>query len=242
VPTVGRAAGVSWAAPSPGGCRCAEGGTPDPCPRDHPARPGVKLERPQAARLPRAVAVGRRWRPRTNELEAGRFRAGWYFPPGEGIGRTRLGAGSRPRRGRFRPQGRPRWAISKRNCEQPPGPIYDDSRPPRLPPDGSPDPSPDGSPNPSPDGSPWGWGTWGRRPRAVCAGQTLRPASLRRSAARLPAGPDSDATRRNAVGNVDARPRREVDRGRHDLCGFAAIPALARRVVGHLARVSWIAP
>ena len=38
--------------PSPGGCRCAEGGTPDPCPRDHPARPGVKLERPQAASYP----------------------------------------------------------------------------------------------------------------------------------------------------------------------------------------------
>src|SRR5215207_7225190 len=36
-------------APSPGGCRCAEGGTPYPCPRDHPARPGAKLERPQAA-------------------------------------------------------------------------------------------------------------------------------------------------------------------------------------------------
>jgi hypothetical protein len=32
------------AALSPGGCRCAEGGTPDPCPRDHPARPGVKVE------------------------------------------------------------------------------------------------------------------------------------------------------------------------------------------------------
>jgi hypothetical protein len=39
-------------APSPGGCRCAEGGTPDPCPRDHPARPGVKVERPQAAGRP----------------------------------------------------------------------------------------------------------------------------------------------------------------------------------------------
>ena len=34
-------------APSPGGCRCAEGGTPDPLHRDHPARPGVKLEPPQ---------------------------------------------------------------------------------------------------------------------------------------------------------------------------------------------------
>ena len=27
--------------------RGAEGGTPDPCQRDHPARPGVKLEPPQ---------------------------------------------------------------------------------------------------------------------------------------------------------------------------------------------------
>jgi hypothetical protein len=45
-------------APSPGGCRCAEGGTPDPCPRDHPARPGVKVEPPQppAGRL--AIGVG----------------------------------------------------------------------------------------------------------------------------------------------------------------------------------------
>src|SRR5215204_1586867 len=39
----------STTAPSPGGCRCMEGGTPDPCPRDHPGRPGVKLEPPQAA-------------------------------------------------------------------------------------------------------------------------------------------------------------------------------------------------
>jgi hypothetical protein len=52
-----------------------------------------------------------------------------------------------------------------------------------------------------------------------------RPASLRRCAARLPGGPGSDAGRRNAVSIVGARPSREVDRGRHDLCGFAAIPA-----------------
>ena len=36
-------------------------------------------------------------------MTPGVCRAGWYFPPGEGIGRTRPGAGSRPRRGRFRP-------------------------------------------------------------------------------------------------------------------------------------------
>ena len=29
--------------------------------------------------------------------------------------------------------------------------------------------------------------------------------------------------------NVGARPSREVDRGRHDLCGFAAIPHLYER-------------
>ena len=31
--------------------------------------------------------------PRMNDLDAGRLRAGWYFPAGEGIGRTRMGAG-----------------------------------------------------------------------------------------------------------------------------------------------------
>jgi hypothetical protein len=57
--------------------RCAEGGTPDPCPGDHPARPGVKVERPQAASSSRTVPAGRRRRPRTNELDAGVCRAGW---------------------------------------------------------------------------------------------------------------------------------------------------------------------
>jgi len=57
-PTTGGAAARA-AAPSLGGCRCAEGGTPDPCHRDHPARPGVKLERPQAARRPRSVPAAR---------------------------------------------------------------------------------------------------------------------------------------------------------------------------------------
>jgi hypothetical protein len=67
------------AAPSPGGCRRAEGGTPDPCHRDHPARPGVKLERPQAARHPTGPSqLDGSWRPRTNELDAGDCRAGWY--------------------------------------------------------------------------------------------------------------------------------------------------------------------
>jgi hypothetical protein len=67
--------------------------------------PGVKLEPPQPP-VGRLTVPGRRHRrPRTNELDAGACRAGWYSPPGEGIGRTRLGAGSRPRRGRFRPPG-----------------------------------------------------------------------------------------------------------------------------------------
>jgi hypothetical protein len=77
-PREGRSCSGPWVAtgrhgvvPSPGGCRCAEGGTPDRCPRDHPARPGVKLERPQPARRPfgpsqPAGAGGRGWsRPRT---------------------------------------------------------------------------------------------------------------------------------------------------------------------------------
>jgi hypothetical protein len=44
---------------------------------------------------------------------------------------------------------------------------------------------------------------------------------------------------RNAVGNVGARPSREVDRGRHDLCGFAAIPAFQLYASCHLPEMSW---
>src|SRR6266545_3989426 len=50
--------------------------------------------------------------------------------------------------------------------------------------------------------------------RAVGA---LGPASLRRSAAHLPTGADSEAARRNPGGNWGARPSWQVDRGRHDL-------------------------
>jgi hypothetical protein len=39
---------------------------------------------------------------------------------------------------------------------------------------------------------------------------------------------DSDAARRNPGGNSGARPSREVDRGRHDLCDFVAIPTFQR--------------
>ena len=117
------------------------------------------------------------------------------FPPGESIGRTRPGAGSRPRRGRVRPPDRHSHAIADCNSKQPSRTPYSDfsapstppDRSPDHPPDPSPDGSPDGSPNPSPDGSPWGWGTCGRRPRPVCAGQTLRGAGSRAICARDPA-------------------------------------------------------
>jgi hypothetical protein len=71
----------------------------------HPARPGVKLEPPQppVAALPSPATAPAA---RRSELDAGVCRAGWYFPPGQGIGRTRPGAGFRPRRGRFRPPDR----------------------------------------------------------------------------------------------------------------------------------------
>ena len=47
----------------------------------------------------------------------------------------------------------------------------------------------------------------------IIAPQAHCPASLRRCAARLPAGSGSDVVRRNADCNVGARPSREVDRG-----------------------------
>jgi hypothetical protein len=69
--------GPGRGAPSPGGCRCAEGGTPDPCHRDHPARPGVKLERPQAASSPfgpsQLVGAGGRGRFRPRTIPAALF-------------------------------------------------------------------------------------------------------------------------------------------------------------------------
>ena len=41
------------------------------------------------------------------------------------------------------------------------------------------------------------------------------------------------------MGIVGARPSREVDRGRHDLCGFAAIPAFQLYASCHLPEMSW---
>jgi hypothetical protein len=79
LPAVAERLAVGALAPWPGGCRCAEGGTPDPCHRDHPARPGVKLERPQAASSPPGPSqlAGDR-RPSPHALHPGRLRAGWY--------------------------------------------------------------------------------------------------------------------------------------------------------------------
>jgi hypothetical protein len=72
--------------------------------------PGSSWSARRPPTAPGAVPAGWVRRPRTNELDAGACRAGWYFPAVEGIGRTRPGAGSRPRRGRFRPPDRPRRA------------------------------------------------------------------------------------------------------------------------------------
>jgi hypothetical protein len=104
-------------APSPGGAAARRAkrptlvaGTirPDPGSRWSPRRPPI-------GRL--AVPDPRCRRRGGTSLTPAACRAGWSFPPGEGIGRTRPGAGSRPRRGRFRPLGRRRRAISVLNAE-----------------------------------------------------------------------------------------------------------------------------
>jgi hypothetical protein len=56
------------------------------------------------------------------------------------------------------------------------------------------------------------------------SGSAGGPGALTAGDRGLDAGPGSDALRGNAGGNVGVRPSREVDRGRHDVCGFAAIP------------------
>jgi hypothetical protein len=88
------------------------------------------------------------------------------------IGRTRLGAGSRPRRGRFRPPDRHPRTIPSAILTDPTDRLTAISRTLQASPDGS----LQGSPDPSPDGSPQGWGTWGRRPQPVRPGQTLESA------------------------------------------------------------------
>jgi hypothetical protein len=97
-------------------------------------------------------------------------RAGWQFPPGEAIGRTRPGAGSRPRRGRSRPPDPPRHAIHPVI----PGRLQDALQR-FLGPRRAPWTVPRRGPLIPPlMGPPEGWGPCGRRPRLVCPGQTLR--------------------------------------------------------------------
>jgi hypothetical protein len=151
------------------------------------------------------------------------------FPPGEGIGRTRPGAGSRPRRGRFRPLDPPCRAIASGNSRHPPGRPLAISRTLRTSPDespyGSPDPSPDGPPTPPLMGPPRGGGP---------AGADLGPFAL----VRRWSPPDQLNARRWAsfVGPLRAKSWRADDWAgpaagraiardwRKPVCGYAAIP------------------
>ena len=154
---------MRWSAvrqrPRPAGAAARRAERPTRVTRDHPARPGVKVERPQAAGRPRAVPAGRRRRPRTNDLDAGRLRAGWYSR------RVRASA----ERGRVQGPGRaeadlgpravPVARIPMRNS-WPPTAIRNCSaglpaHPDRYP-NHYPDPYPDGYPYPYPDGYPGG--------------------------------------------------------------------------------------
>jgi hypothetical protein len=87
-----------------------ESGTirPDPGQGGAPAA----ASRPPGRPRPPALAA------RRNELDAGARRAGSYFPPGEGVGRTRPGAGPRQRRGRFRPRTVPVALFPRCNSER----------------------------------------------------------------------------------------------------------------------------
>jgi hypothetical protein len=197
----------------------------------------------------RAIPADRRRRPRTNELDAGRPRAGWYSR------RARASA----ERGRVQGPGRAEADFGPRTLSdtlfastiqsRSPDRSIAISRPPRRPPGwvpiGSPDPSPDGSPNPSPDGSPWGWGTYRSRPRPVCPGQTLRGAGSRAKTARDPAplryvgvrpidsspvdGPPSSAHDGRNRGGRTIGPALRAGRAsrairENQFAGFAAIP------------------
>src|SRR5262245_13483304 len=154
------------AAPSPGGGRCALGGTPDPW-TTGPSGP----VRGQGA--PKALPKGRE-APLTPDAFSGRM----VFPPGEGIGRTRLGRGV-PGRAEADP-GRRTIAVSGALLA---GIPSHQSGPERgilghlgeyanRSPDGYPDPYPypypDGYPDPYPDGYPGHPGTWGTLRRAGC--------------------------------------------------------------------------
>src|SRR5215218_3144975 len=75
-----------------------------PYPRDHPARPGIKLEPPQAAGRPWAVpAAGQGQRPRTNDLNSRRLSSWVIVPLGEAIGRTRPSRAAHPTTSRSPP-------------------------------------------------------------------------------------------------------------------------------------------
>ena len=173
---------------------------------------------------------------RRYDLDAGRLRAGWYSR------RVRASA----ERGRVQGPGRAEadlgpWAVPvvifrRQFPSGHPDVCMAISRPRGSPPDGSLqgslDPSPDGSLNPSLNGSPRGWGTCGRWPRLVCAGQDACPATLRWSP------PDRFIARRWAsfVGPLRAKSWRADDSAgpagrtryrahpRKPTCGYAAIP------------------
>jgi hypothetical protein len=87
--------------------------------RDHPAWPPGSSWSARRPPAPWGRPCGRRRRPSTNELDAGRLRAGWY---------------SRPRRGRFRPPGpSPVALLHPAILSAPPGHSTAISRTPRLP-------------------------------------------------------------------------------------------------------------
>ena len=222
-------------------------------PHDHVGRGGRALP----ARDPREHRAIR-----TNELDAGACRAGWYSR------RVRASA----ERGRVQGPGRAEADLGPRTVTAalfpsaiptgPPDRSTAISQTPRRSLDGSlqgsPDPSPDGSPNPSPDGSPRGWGTCGRRPRPVCAGQTLRGAGSRAKTARDPAplryvgvrpidsapvdGPPSSAHSGRNRGGRTIGPALRAGRAfarnlRKPDCGCAAIPTFRRTASG---RFGWV--
>jgi hypothetical protein len=236
--------------------RCAEGGTPDPCPRDHPARPGVKLERPQAAHhaLGPSQPAGAGGRGRTSLTPAA-------VGPGGISRRVRVSA----ERGRVQGPGRAEADLGPRTLPATllhpaiPSSLQDGRQrflgppgPPRIGPRRGPlIPPLMGPPTPPLMGPPQGWGTRGSRPRPVCAGQTLRGAGSRAKTARDPAplryvgvrpinrspvdgSPSSAHSGRNSGGRTiepALRAGRAFARNlRKPTCGHAAIPRPPQRM------------
>jgi hypothetical protein len=91
------------AAPSPGGAAARRAERPTRVTGTIRPDPGSSWSARRPPARPQGVPAGRRpgGRGRTTLTPGASGRV--VFPPGEGIGRTRPGAGSRPRRGRFRP-------------------------------------------------------------------------------------------------------------------------------------------